>query len=302
MSRRAGRKATAPSKSLVLLDLDDTLVFTDTMSSPVVPSHEGFVMVTQMGGDARHPVHALTYVRPFALTLMHTLHRLGYAVGVWSAGSPPYVADIVRALEAAAKSEGKAVPLVTVIALDGTQWVRVDPRTRRTRALLSAGSSGGVVVKDMAALLAAVPSLPRDTVLIDNIRHGPGTIKIPPFERHEASRDTVLWRLSKWFAKHASSGKALSERRDPNLARQAWQRAEVAPAVAPPLVPPRWHRGERAFIQDKRVLLGAVPVKVTRGVRTLTPHNARLRSDAAEVTIGNQTKRVPVRQLRRSLL
>jgi hypothetical protein len=83
------------SRGVILFDLDDTLICSTpvTPQRPVIMTFTGYGTVVHVGG-----VDHFVAIRPFALSSLTLLHEAGFKVGFWSAGSPPYVSQIVARL------------------------------------------------------------------------------------------------------------------------------------------------------------------------------------------------------------
>ena len=125
---------------VILFDLDDTLILaTDmTRAMPIFKTHTGYATVVKIG-EGKGAVSMFVAIRPFALASIVMLLNAGYKVGFWSAGSPLYVAAIVRRLidavrllqakktRAQSMMDFRPFEPIAVIALDQQrlQWVRV---------------------------------------------------------------------------------------------------------------------------------------------------------------------------------
>lgn len=219
--------------SVILFDLDDTLIVSASPDSPpaAFASHTGYATVV----DARG-AKLLVAVRPFTLAAIATLTEAGFVVGFWSAGSPSYVTAIVERLVAAVRhmqvikrarkggvvaGEDMAVNLfqpAAVIALDHSSgvWVRDLVLERlgtetasRSRYLAVAPAlflpTQGIV-KDPARIAALHPRLQANgerLLLIDNLTHDPNyTLRVEDFvpgkqETTGSGMDRVLLDVSR---------------------------------------------------------------------------------------------------------
>lgn len=190
----------ASSRGVILFDLDDTLVSATpvTPQRPIIMTFNGYGTVVRVGG-----VDHFVAIRPFALSSITLLHEAGFRVGFWSAGSPPYVSQIVsrliagiRYMQTLRKREqqpGNAPPTplipfipVAVISLDHSSgcWYRdlhLEGRTsaNQYQCLSKKGFVPNTpIIKYMNDVAKAhnqlAPALAaQNIVLIDNLPHDP---------------------------------------------------------------------------------------------------------------------------------
>lgn len=280
-------------RGLVLFDLDDTLIHSSVInaSAPVLATYPGFATVISFDGKT----HMFVAVRPFALTLICALHRAGWGVGFWSAGSPPYVRAIVERLVQAAVAGVHGVhatptfrPLV-VVALDHDRntWVRVQcgGKRRTTTDLYAAtmGHSQGAVVKEVAKLRQH-HSLVRPfahVILIDNLPHDvTNTIRLPAFDPTHCGQDLVLYRLGILLDAFSRAKRTVDPAKVTTLLlKRSWEKKHY---TAPPLkktamAPDAVRKGERLFMRTRQSAacpLGVCEVR-SAGAATLINHDTK---------------------------
>lgn len=281
----------------VLFDLDDTLISSVILNhdgaSAIVPSFGGFVTAFCIGSTP-----CITFVRPFALTLLRTVFNLGYNVGVWSAGSPPYVRAISKRLARAGRELDESFgPLCCVIALDQERMRWVDVNGREGRVICAARAGGLKHLPEVARHHPFLRSISLDDVLlVDNLPHlRAHTLRVPPFSADNAVRDTTLFRLSKWFEKHRRGNASFSQRREPALARAEWERNATAPDLGS--IAHRWRKGDVAFRwRDDAMPVEAV--RISRGAKVVDASTRTVRDDREVVlTNGERMRALDLRHM-----
>lgn len=310
------------TKGIVFFDLDDTLIHSATLDrEKIVPSFPGFVTALSFQNPAQS---MLTFVRPFALSLLHAVHRLGFQVAFWSAGDPSYVHAVVETLVETARANDLILRPSMVIALDqsASVWVRVRGRRRGGRGRDGDGAASSStprvtrlmpaqphstygVIKDMAALHARLRlDVPLDNcLLVDNLPHkAPHTLRVPPFGPDTGIVDTALYRLALWFEKHAATGKTFAQRRPPKLAKAKWEADRFyAPDLKREGADPaqtEWKKGDVGFVRDKSRVVPVRSVRVRKSAKVVNESTRKVSRKTVDVNGG----KVFVKRLRATLL
>lgn len=139
----------------------------------------------------------IVHLRPGWSFLISKIIDCGHSVSIWSAGSIPYVRQVVGLLQSLLEKNDIYHPFRFVIALDrklSSTNLQYAWREIKYKILLASWSST-LPVKDLG-LTRVLRCNPRDCLLVDDIVTGPQIVTVPKFVgQYDESLHWIVWQI-----------------------------------------------------------------------------------------------------------